>query len=281
MRGANQGAVGFARALDRDGTDHTFSAVHVIEDKTRDLVAEHHPELVQTLPQDLERLLAPVATGSTFGDLGVTTAASADKGLHEAARSRPCRGMIVGRRAASSAHALVRLGRTTRRMLRHLDLPTIVVPPDYDGAAPLSGPVLLATDLGPATAGAARFAKTLAASLSVDILATTVVSVPGELGQYVPRVPGFGEQRSDLRQVRERLTGWIEAHALQDARSSVVVGPATAKLIEVAEVAGASVLVVGSRCLSVTDRVFASSLGSHLAALSPVPVAVVPPRWRP
>ncbi|MEM6989288.1 MAG: universal stress protein [Myxococcota bacterium] len=281
VRGTSHGAAAFARALHRDGGDQVFSALHVIEDRTRAIVAEHYPDSLEGLPRELERQLAPLAKGPAFDDLGVITSATAEDGLHEAAASRPCHGLVLGRRAPAGGHPIVRLGRTARRILRHLEWPTIIVPPEYSGEAPLQGPVLLATDLGSASSGAANFANAMAQDLGVDLLVTTVVTVPGELSHYIPGASAYGEKESHLQLVQARLARWIADHDLGDTRSSVVTGSATAKLLEVAGIAGASLVVAGSRRLPATDRIFVSSTASHLAAQSPVPVAVVPPRWRP
>lgn len=280
IRETSRGAVAFARALRRDGEGHALSALHVIEDRTRAIAAERHPECIEELPARLEGLLAPLNDSHAFDDIGVIPAATAEAGLQEAAIHRPCQGFIIGRRGPSGGRALVRLGRVARRMLRQLDRPTIVVPPDYDRATKLDGPVLLATDLGAASFGAAELARGLAMSLDVDVLATTVVAVPGELGRYLPESIPVSDHASSVRRVQRDLARWIEKHGLSDARSSVVHGNATTKLLEVAEISGASLLVVGSRRIPASDRVFISSLGSHLAAHSPLPVAVVPPRWR-
>ncbi|NJK31386.1 MAG: universal stress protein, partial [Deltaproteobacteria bacterium] len=58
--------------------------------------------------------------------------------------------LLVGRRARRDEDPIVRLGEVTRRVVRKLPAPVIVVPPDFgDDARDLlgSGPIILATDL--------------------------------------------------------------------------------------------------------------------------------------
>ena len=58
---------------------------------------------------------------------------------------------------------------------------------------------------------------------------------------------------------------------------SVCLGAAASVLLDEAE-AGAGLLVVGSRGLGAFDSLFLGSVSTHLAARSPAPVVVVPPR---
>ena len=67
----------------------------------------------------------------------------------------------------------------------------------------------------------------------------------------------------------------MKRHGIE-GRSSVVSGAPASKLIEVAKVSGACMIVVGSRGLKAVERMFISSVGSEIASSAPVPVAVVP-----
>ena len=57
----------------------------------------------------------------------------------------------------------------------------------------------------------------------------------------------------------------------------VVDGPIVRALWTAAVKERACMLVCGSRRLSLLERIFTSSVGSELAATSPLPVAIVPP----
>ena len=277
IRHTSAGAVALARAMRKQSDEQTMIGVHVIEDHARAIVAEFDPEAAKDLPARVEKLLEPLADDEAFADIGTIPATAAEDGLVGAAKERACDGYIIGRRGPSHGRALVRLGRVARRMLRTLDRPVIVVPPDWQPDTTLDGPILLLTALGAASSGAARLTKGLSLSLGTDVLVSTAVEEPTELDLYLPRASERAE--ADVRDTARDLEHWIARHDLADARHSVVSGPVSARMLEVAKVAGASMIVVGSRGLTTAERIFVSSLGSHLAAVAPLPVAVVPPSW--
>jgi nucleotide-binding universal stress UspA family protein len=75
----------------------------------------------------------------------------------------------------------------------------------------------------------------------------------------------------------EALAEWATAHQLDAAGMSVLPGRVIDGVLRVAESTAACLVVSGSRMLSTTERIVASSVGQGLAALSPVPVALVAP----
>ena len=89
----------------------------------------------------------------------VHEANQAEDGLAHAAEGAA--GLVIGRAARAGEESFVRLGPVARRLLRRLPGPVVVAPRDLMAVPP--GPILLATDLGDATAAALPFAQRLAA----------------------------------------------------------------------------------------------------------------------
>ena len=280
LRQRSGGAVAFARGLVRHGKGHQAVAAHVIEDHARAVLSEYDPKAAEVLPERVESLLEPLSSDATFRDVGSIPATAAEDGLAVAARENECDGYILGRRVPAQGRGLVRLGRVARRMLRTLELPTIVVPPDLGDDLSLDGPILLATALSESCAGAASLAAYLGQSLDVDVLATTIVPSRQALAPYLWIDGEVEVSEAALRPSREAQDVWLSEHGLGDARRSVVEGSAEAQILDIAKVSGASMIVIGSRRLTTAERIFTSSLGSDLGAFSPIPVAVVPPSWR-
>jgi nucleotide-binding universal stress UspA family protein len=270
MAGLSSGAVAAARSMAKRAPKDVFLGVHVLEH------VQVQPPFTRNVDDLIDRALGPVREEAFFADIGTLPASAAEDGLVAALSEKQCDALIVGRRS-SDPTSIVRLGRVARNVLRLLPKPVLVVPPDATTIS--DGPVLLATDLAEASEGAARFAPKLAERLDLDLLVTHVTRIPGSIRAVMPseqwsNVVGRAEEAA-----RERFAPWLERHGLGDARHSIVHGSPAAKILEVAKVSGASILVVGSRGLSNFDRLFLSSMASELAAAAPIPVAVVPNDW--
>ena len=280
LKNSGAGAVEFARWLRARAPTDTFTGAHVIDFDVRDLFARVQDGAVDDgAPPYVDELLAPLRADPTFAEVGSITASSAEDGLVHVAQSKGDDVILIGRRKPVNEGAVFRLGRVARRLLRTLPAPVVVVPPDARRADFLDGPVLLATDMGENSDGAARFAVTVAEGLQMDTLVTSVASVPDELSLLTVHERWRAVVDETFESTRTRLAQWVQAHKLADARTSVVEGHIGPALLEVAKVASASMIVVGSRGLSTFDRIMLSSVGTELAASAPIPVAVVPPEW--
>ena len=272
LSGLSRGAVAFGRWMAKRAEGETFFGVHVIEG------AEIDPPLTRNVTEHIDRALAPVRDEAFFADIGSIPASAAEDGLLAAAEEKGCDGIVVGRRT-SDPTAIVRLGRVARIMLRKLPRPLIVVPPDLETDKISDGPVVLATDMGAASDGAAQFAPAFAKRLGFDLLVTHVARVPFTMKPVIP-----GDQWTALvgkaqASSEERFEPWRKQHGLADARHSVVHGSPSAKILEVAKVSGASMIVLGSRGLGGLDPLLISGLASEIAASASVPVAVIPNDW--
>ncbi|MFZ6185900.1 universal stress protein [Nannocystis pusilla] len=185
-------------------------------------------------------------------------------------------GLIVGRVAAHPRRALSRLGPVARRLLRQLPAPVVVVPPTLVRVA--AGPILLATDLGPASDDAVMFARDLAARVGRDL---EVVHVGEDFYEEDDEVrdPVWQRARDAYRaEVAQDTERWAAAQGLAAAPRHLRHGDPVLELADLAEARDAALVVVGSRRLGLPARFFLSSTASALAGLAACPVAVVPPR---
>ena len=276
----SRGAVAFARWMARRSDAQTFIGTHVIENYSVEVWADAGPEHPPLRPY-VDEALAPLQNDGVFARAEAISAGTAVQGLINAAHEHAADGFLVGRIKPAKKETIVRLGRVARKLLRRLPGPAIVVPPDLAISEFSDGPVILATELRAASRGAARFAKAISAALDLDLLVTTVATVPEPLARFLApdRYDAIRERR--IKNAGGELQTWIADHDLSDARTSVVSGSVSPSLLDVCKLAGASMLIVGSRGLGTAERFYNSSIGSELAAACPIPVAVVPPDWSP
>jgi nucleotide-binding universal stress UspA family protein len=139
-----------------------------------------------------------------------------------------------------------------------------------------SGPVLLGTDLGDASAGAEAAAVAMAAERGVPLVILSVID-PGGL-----RLPG-GAFHSRVDQVRSRR----EAAALRvvesarshgvPARFLIWEGSPGESICEVAQAEAAGTIVVGSHNRGRVGRLLLGSVSSYVVKHADRPVVVIPP----
>lgn len=277
LRNLSGGAIAFARWLStHEEAKHRFCGTHVLAAPPEPVLLEIGNKLRdEAVERAAKAALGPLEGDPLFASLDAIRASSAEEGLEAAAGEQGCHAMIIGRRKPKAEDVIVRLGRVARRMLRNLSHPTVVVPPDLVASDIPDGPVLLGTDLSEASTGAAHFARDVAKELGKDLLVTHALHVSDHYGVYLGADDWDEVVGSAARRGQDELTEWMNAHGLE-GRSSVVSGSPASKLIEVAKVSGACMIVVGSRGLKAVERMFISSVGSEIASAAPVPVAVVP-----
>lgn len=215
--------------------------------------------------------LGPGEPGSPVDEVKVIDEVDAENGLATAARGAP--GLVVGRRVTGD-NTVVRLGRVTRRLLRGLPAPVIVVPPELAIDA-FAGPVVLASDFSDASAAAARFAAAFAQRLGRSLVCVHV----GELRQDMPFAehdPRWNDMRRGWKTTTERAASdWARAHC-PGTELVVEFGDPAARLVAVAARLGACLLVVGSGRPGMLERIFVGSTASTVAATASSAVAVVP-----
>jgi nucleotide-binding universal stress UspA family protein len=274
LRPYSQGAIKTARWLGQhDGARarHRFYGVHVVPELPR---VSARDDMMDTLCERArEHAVQAVAQAGAADAITRIDAVPgvATRALTAASTFYDVDGLIIGRHGPREGGTVVRLGTVARQLLRSLPAAVMVVPPDHDPEAQPEGPVLVATDLAADAAAAGRFGLRLAQELGVDLVLLHVPET-GQLAAQLGATP-----HSPIVQDPEAFERWVDTYGLGGARTETSPGDPIEQTLKLAEAHDASLIVCGSRRLSLTDRVFQASTGSTLAAYSPRPVVVVPP----
>ena len=251
--------------------------VHVVETGLLRFVGERTSTILDAARATLEETLRDTDALEAFTALEAIAAPDAEHGLVAAAARHQASGMVLGRWSRRGDTSLIRLGRVARRILRELPVPVIVTPPDLTRRELTGdGPIVLATDLTDASADAARFAVGLASRQGRRLIVVYVAVPITHASLYVLDDEWEVLRRQEEQLVAGRVDAWARAHA-PGAEVVIAAGPVAERLLEIQSGRGAVMIVVGSRRLSLAERIFGSSLASGLAAIAPCPVAVVPP----
>jgi nucleotide-binding universal stress UspA family protein len=287
LRPSSQGALHFGRWLAErmhDAPQRSLFAVHVVEQESTFPILRYHAEEEVRLGAVTAAQRAVDAAGAQawVGTPQVVVGTTADDRLAAVVPLYHAAGILVGRQAKAGQDRIVRLGRVARRLLRALPAPVVIVPPDLLASQIGDGPVVLATELSPASLAAARFARALATKLGRELLVAHVVPLPDNVG-VVAYVPDFSWEKagSDWHDSAvENLVRWDAENEVGADRRVVDAGLVITRLVDLAERERACMVVCGSRSLNALERVFTSSVATDLAAAARVPVAVVPPGWQ-
>lgn len=264
----NRGALVFAAWLQRVA-QVPLVGVHMLEEWVRALAVE---DPVPALTAAATRLAAAAGIPA-FASLHVHTVEEASEGLVESCAAAS--GLVIGRAAERGSRALVRLGRVARRVLRRLPCPVVVVPPDLSSVG--IGPILLATDLGPASSTAARVAAHLAVRCGHPVELVHVVDDRSVQLIDVFQSVWLARRQALVTGAEAATARWAGEHLLGAAIRHVRTGYPVDVIAATAAARRAALIVVGSRRLSTATRLFATSTASELAAAASCPVCVVPP----
>ncbi len=266
----SQGALAFGAWLRATLGPDQVEAVHVIAAREGSALRDQRLQRAQLL---IHEHLGGSGHTRTFARIEVRAADAIVEGLAEVESF--ARALVLGRRARTGERALVHLGPVARKLLRGLPLPMIVVPPELQSAA-LGGPIMLATDLGAPSAAAARFAEQLARECQRELVVVHVAEV--HHNEYVDERDPDWLARSEQfrREAAADLDRWADRQNLSAARPIALCGSPVELLLELVEQERPSLLVLGSRRLTTTERLFTTSTASTMAAYAPCPVAVVP-----
>jgi nucleotide-binding universal stress UspA family protein len=289
----SHGAIRFARWLqERSPDEQRLRGVYVGSTDTieRELPGAGLPGERACL--SMRATAESLGAASAFEAFEVVQGDAPEEVLARVAEERDANGLIVGRAGMAGEWSLVSLGRVARRLLRHVPRPVVVVPPDLDVAALGRGPVVIAAAQVDHAVAAIRFGRALADMLDLPTLLVHVIPDPAMylVGTADPAVPyTSAQQASALLVDRARLRASAE-HALQTWLREQGLGepPVRAEpgrkgwtLLDVARSVEASMIVCGSRRLSLAERIFQSSVGTELAGQADRPVVVVPPQNEP
>lgn len=276
LRDDCRGALNMASWLARHGSaGETCIAVHVLEEGSRGAVRDDLvDDVVAGDAEVLHSFLNQSGVSDPFATQRIVLADSVEAGLVNTAKSTAADGLLLGRLAGRGTRTPLRLGRTARRVLRHLPTLVMIVPPDLGRREIGGGAVVLATDLRASSSAAARVARRLATELGRELVVVHVDPV-------VRIVPTFGEVATvpldqPLR-IPADVDDWASAHELGMVRTILAQGDVLDNLLAIARQEDAPLLVAGSRRLSLADRIVTSSVGTDLARLADRAVLVVPP----
>jgi nucleotide-binding universal stress UspA family protein len=231
-----------------------------------------------------------LGAASAFSAFEVVPGDTPEAVLAHVAEERDADGLIVGRAGAAGEWSLVSLGRVARRLLRHVPRPVVVVPPDLDVAALGRGPVVIAAAPVDHAVAAIRFGRKLAETLDLPALLVHVIPDPAvyPVGADPALTYTSAQQASTLldrarvrAQAEHGLQAWLREHGLGEPPVRAEPGRKSWTLLDVARSVDATMIVCGSRRLSLAERIFQSSVGTELAGQADRPVVVVPPRDEP
>lgn len=281
----SHGALRFARWLhERSALDERLCGVHVMRvySGVRD-----QPGMGRALDRMrgcTRASAAKLQVASVFDGFEVIPGDPAEQELARIATMHDFFGIILGRAAPGSGWSLVSLGRVTRRLLRRVPRPLVVVPPDLDPRTLGRGPIVVGVVPEHHALAAARLGARLSEQLGLGLVLVHVVDEPTIQPVLAPTPELMctpPPPRPSPKQKRQRdeakLRTWLEDRELDQLDLRVERGRGGQRLLDVATAMNASAIVCGSRRLSLLDRILGSSTGSTLAARADRPVIVVPP----
>jgi nucleotide-binding universal stress UspA family protein len=277
--GAVEYALWLCKAANLEPAGHVHS-VHVIEPDAMVELIRHadEPTILGALKRRGKEILDEVAHGAHLHAPEVY-GGDAIELLEEVARDHGSTALVISRRAGSEAGiAVARLGSIARRLLRRLKQPTIVAPPDMLPSKVGEGPVVVAVDFTEGSERAVAWAKSVAETINRKLRLVHFAEMPEQLGYAgIIQAERWDELANEiLDRGRERMAKFVAANELAQVETSVVRGPVLPAIADYAAAAKACMLVTGSGHHGVVHRIIVPSVASETAAMSSVPVAVVP-----
>lgn len=278
----HHGPIRFAATVTQIRPDDAVLGIHVLPDQQtlHPLVTDEEVEAIRkrTILNVTDVLAREGLTGARV-QVELVENNEIERGLVDAASRLELDALILGRRARSDEEPIVRLGSVTRRVLRRLPVPVIVVPPDYGSSRERGlgeGPIVLATDLSEHCAPAGEFAQELATRLDRELLLVHGTQPYRWTLTYLPSSTLDELQQRAADDAARELERWAVAHGLGNARRHLIIGDAAKQIVQTAAAEDAAVIVTGSRMLGTIERLFLASISSEIAAVASCPVAVVP-----
>jgi nucleotide-binding universal stress UspA family protein len=180
--------------------------------------------------------------------LGVATSSNADM-------------LVVGARGLGGFGGLL-LGSVSQEIVEHSACPVVVL---RDGHDPSTGPIVIGLDGSEGARRALEWALDLAGATGSDIIAV--------------HAPGTGANNATVEAARLDLQQWctpIERRGIA-YETRVDAGDARSVIVQTADDAGASLLVVGTRGLGAVQGLLLGSVAGYIARYAHRPIAVVPP----
>jgi len=151
-------------------------------------------------------------------------------------------------------------------------LPNAQTPP-APGSTPRVRRILLATDLAPASAGAARQAIELAQNLGAELLIVSVID-PSVSGMRAGRVERM-DQRRDAREATAHELVLLGRQVGVNSSFLVWEGEPGPAIVEAAAAEQVDMVVVGTRGRSRVERMVLGSVSDHVVRHAGCPVLIV------
>jgi nucleotide-binding universal stress UspA family protein len=263
LRHRSTAAVQFARWLSDAtgaGWGEDFVGVHVLDADHLAAVlrTQHLDEVMQEARTASEEEVMRASPTDDRPVVDVVQALTIADGLEAARAAHGADGIILARVARRESHHVLRLGDVGRRLLRRLASPIIVVPPAFTADSAGDGPVVALTSLADDSIQACRFAGVVATSAARE-LATAYVT---------------DDATDDTALVR-----WLDEHEVWPDLSAILHGAVAEAGLAFAEARGAPLIAMGAEPLKGVRRVLGPRLASRMAAVSEVPLLVVPQHW--
>lgn len=276
------GPVRFTAALIDMSPEDRGVAIHVLPDPTLlgpVVTPQEIREIRARIEVDVEQLIASEGLPPGRAQVELVEDDPVDHGLAQCATRVHASALVVGRRARRDDDPIVRLGEVTRRLLRRLPVPLIVVPPDFGAEGDRGfgqGPVMVGVDLTDHCTAAVLFAADLAARLDRPLLLAHGTQAFHWGVSYVPTttIQRLHAQARDV--AANALREWAAPLGLTHVEQRVFMGDPAKHLLQIAADEDATMLVTGSRMLGPIERLFLASVSSEIAAGASCPVAVVP-----
>jgi nucleotide-binding universal stress UspA family protein len=282
LRPSSQGAIQFASWLVKNSSapgHEAVAAVHVLKEPFLQFVLRHHDfdEVLKHAENEAARVVAGAGASGHIREIHIKKADCVEEALEEARVECGADGLILGRQAKRMSQDVIRLGKVCRKVLRGLEAPAIVVPPDLESGQIGQGPVIALSKMSRDSDGACRLGARMAGDLGRRLLVLHVVPTPEHYGaHYLPRDTLAKLRDEHQREGEQELSQWIGAMNLGDCDSAVLQGSLVDEVTAHTAKVNACLIVCGSRGLSTAERMLLTSVGSTLAAAALLPVAVVP-----
>ncbi len=280
LRPDAEGATAFAAWLASACKEDTVVPVHVLVADHLHAVLQHHhlAEVQDAAKVAMKALIAKHDTDGHFAEPMLVEGGTAEGRLEIVREETGARVVVLNRFASESRRSLRRLGRVARRTLRALNSPVITVPPNLTAGNIGEGPVVVSTNLTEECACALEFGADLAKRTRRKLVVTTVRRLPDEqAASYLHEASPAKVADARKDETAEALAKWVADHGHAVDEQVVLLGEVVTNVTTFASERDACIIVAGSRRLSKIERMFLTSVGRGLSAISTTAVAIVPP----
>ena len=280
LRRNAEGALAFAAWLASQKQDDSFIPVHVlVAEHLQAVLQRHHLAEVQDAAKvAMKAMIEKHDDGNHFADPLIVEGGTAEDRLEIVRGEQNAQVLVVNRFATESRRRLRRLGRVARRSLRRLRSPVITCPPGLTVDKVGKGPVVVSTNLTEECGRALEFGADLAKRTGRKLVVATVRRLPDQQAPaYLGDQTAAKVAEARKEEAGEALAKWIADHDIPADGQAVLLGEVVTNITDFAAEQDACIIVAGSRQLSKIERMFLTSVGRGLSAVSTTPVAIVPP----